>query len=229
MPAARGRHPKPACLGGARSYYRPERWARERLIHTRRAGTGHPRCPRPLTAPTPRPASSPLDLGHGECHETARGIVTRRAETPLGGSGRPRLRPSRARCPRLRGRAHPVPGRASLPQRRSGETPGLLVQALVRSTVPDADDALGRIAPEPESTPTAALRTVMFERLSRLVPDDALTPLVRLVGGRIGQRPVRYGTFVVHGSDLLRAKRRHPGKISVSYQRFILEEPCRVN
>ena len=46
--------------------------------------------------------------------ETTRAYLT---ETPLGGSGRPHLRPSRARSPRLRGRARSVPGRTSLPQR----------------------------------------------------------------------------------------------------------------
>lgn len=99
MPAARGRHPKPAYLGGARSYYRPERWARERLIHTRRAGAGHGH-------PTVRCHQHTVwTLGTPSAFQTARGIVTRRAETPLGGSGRPFSRPSRARSLRMRGRA----------------------------------------------------------------------------------------------------------------------------
>ena len=66
MPAARGRHPKPAYLGGARSYYRPERWARERLIHTRRAGAGHTH-PASRLGASPLPPAHRLDLGHAEC------------------------------------------------------------------------------------------------------------------------------------------------------------------
>lgn len=66
MPAARGRHPKPAYLGGARSYYRPERWARERLIHTRRAGAGHTH-PASRLGASPLPSAHRLDLGHAEC------------------------------------------------------------------------------------------------------------------------------------------------------------------
>lgn len=103
MPAARGRRPKPACQGRARSCYRPERGARERLIHTRGAGTGDGRCgSHRQRGKTAQPALRPLLFtpGSGACARDRHP----KGQDPEGGLGRSRsgrVEPG----PRLRGRA----------------------------------------------------------------------------------------------------------------------------
>ena len=228
MPAARGRHPKPACLGGARSYYRPERWARERLIHTRRAGAGHPHLAcRPCAHLTSPPAS--WTLGTASALQTARGIVARRAETPLGGSGRPRLRPSRARSPPLRGRARVPLVLPVFRKWRSGQAPGLLAQGFMLPAIPGARDSLGEVASKAGRAPAPAFGAKMLEGLALLLPDNTPAAFIWLVGRGVGERSIVDQVIVTHGGGLMRGERRRPARISVSDQRFNLEERFRVN
>lgn len=220
MPAARGRHPKPAHLGGARSYYRPERWARERLIHTRRAGAGHwhPVCQTRRRRLPLRLGwtfwAPPVPSGPRESEgEAVAWIVTRRAETPLGGSGRPRLRLSRARSPQgarpdlyARGRCSGVGG--GQPAR---SLPALFARFSVLAAVPDTRDALDGIPAEAEGTPAAAVRAKMLEGLPRLYADDAPATLVGQIHGYIGQRPVRR-SVLIQGRSSFFSKSNSPSR-----------------